>query len=174
MGTDSLKEDFEEEFTADRKQIELKKMLEKANNAVAVAVGTTAATGAIPIPFADAPLLIGQQVALMATISGIFEIDIKKDGLKALVTAALGVGGATLIGKTVVSGLIKMVPGVGSTVGGVISAGTAGVITLAVGKAYIEMCKEVKMGKLGEEEITSAKGTNLFKDYFQAQIKNRE
>ena len=153
---------------------ELKTMIEKADHAVAVAVGTTAATGAIPIPFADAPLLIGQQVALMATISGIFEIDMKKDGLRALATAALGVGSATLVGKTVASGFIKMIPGVGSVVGGAISAGTAGAITFAVGKAYIEMCKAVKMGNLGEEEITSARGTNLFKDYFKAQIKNRE
>lgn len=153
---------------------ELKGMLEKADNAVTVAVGTTAATGAIPIPFADAPLLIGQQVALMATISKIFHIDMKEDGLKVFATTALGVSGATLIGKTVASGLLKIIPGVGSVVGGVISAGTAGAITLAVGRAYIEVCKEIKMGKLSESEITDTKGINLFKDYFKAQIKNRE
>ena len=40
------------------------------------------------VAMADAPLLIAQQVALMTTICGIFKINIKKDGLKALATAA--------------------------------------------------------------------------------------
>ena len=45
-------------------------MNEKADNAIAVAA--TVATVAIPIPFADALLLIGEQVTLMATICGIY------------------------------------------------------------------------------------------------------
>ena len=56
-------------------------MNEKADNAIAVAA--TVATVAIPIPFADALLLIGEQVTLMATICG-------KDGLKMLATMVLG------------------------------------------------------------------------------------
>lgn len=164
----------EEESAKDTEQDTLNDRIEKADHVVSVAVGTTAATGAIPIPFADAPLLIGQQVALLAAISGIFEIDVKKDGLKALVTAAMGVGGAALIGKTITTNVIKLIPGAGSVVGGAISGGTAGALTFAVGKAYIEMCKSVKMGELGEEDMTKEKGIHLFKDYFKAQVKNRE
>ena len=55
-----------------------------------------------------------------------------------------------------------------------VSAGTAGVITWAMGKAYIEVCKAVKMGKLSENDITGLKGSALFKDYFEVQMKNRE
>lgn len=174
MGDHSYEKELEEELEADMKQIELKTMLEKADNAVAVAVGTTAATGAIPIPFADTPLLIGQQVALMAVISGIFGIDVKKDGLKALAITALGAGGAAVLGKTIAANLIKLIPGAGSVAGGAVSAGTAGVITWAMGKAYIEVCKAVKMGKLSENDITGLKGSALFKDYFEVQMKNRE
>ena len=82
----------------------------------------------------------------MTTICGIFKINIKKDGLKALAMAALSAGGATLAGKTIASNLPKLVPGIGSVAGGVISAGTAGVVTFAMGKAFIEVCKAVKMG----------------------------
>ena len=167
-------ENCENEFTENKEQTELKSMLEKADNAVVVAVGTTAATGAIPFPFADAPLLIGQQVALMATLSGIFEIDVKKDGLKALAATALGVSGAAVFGKTIATNLLKFIPGAGSVLGGAISAGTAGMVTLAMGKAYIEVCKAVKTGKLSENDITSSIGSALFKDYFKAEIKNRE
>ena len=49
-------------------------------------MAATAATGAIPIPFADAPMMIAEQVALMATICGIYGIDVGKDGLKMLAT----------------------------------------------------------------------------------------
>lgn len=159
------------EFQDELKYLELREMLEKADNAVAVAVGTTALTGAVPVPFADAPLLIAQQVALMTTICGIFHINIKKDGLKALATAALGAGGATIVGKTLATNLLKFIPGAGTVAGGVVSAGTAGVVTLAMGKAFIEVCKAAKMGKLSENEITSSKGVNMLKDAFKDQLK---
>lgn len=37
-------------------------------------------------------------------------------------------------------------------------AGTAGVITLALGKAYIEVCKAIKMGKLNQDDLTKKAG----------------
>lgn len=70
------------------KRLEFVKMNEKADNAIAVAA--TVATVAIPIPFADAVLLIGEQVTLMATICGIYGMNIGKDGLKMLATMVLG------------------------------------------------------------------------------------
>lgn len=169
-----MKEDTRDaEFQDQMKYLELKEMLEKADNAVAVAVAATAATGAIPIPFADAPLLVGEQVTLMATICGIFKINIEKDGLKALAMTALGASGATIIGKTVATNLMKLVPGAGSLAGGAISAGTAGVITLALGKAFIEVCKAAKMGELSEDDITSSKGANMLKAAFRKQLKKK-
>ena len=165
--------DFDNELKDNLKYLELRKMIEKADNAVAAAVAATAATGAIPIPFADAPLLIGEQVALMATISGIFGMNVKKDGLKALAVAALGVGGATVVGKTLASNLLKLIPGAGTVAGAAISGGTAGVVTLAMGKAYIEVCKAIKMGKLNEDELTSSKGVNMLKAEFKKQFKKK-
>lgn len=170
MSTKNFDMDFQDEL----KYLELKEMLEKAENAVAVAVGTTTVTCAVPIPFADAPLLVAQQVALMTTICGIFQIDIKKDGLMALATAALGASGATIVGKTLATNLVKLIPGTGSVVGGVISASTAGVVTLAMGKAFIEVCKATKMGNLREDEITSSKGINMLKKSFRAQLKKEK
>lgn len=164
---------MDQEFQDQMKYLELRQMIEKADNAVAVAVATTAATGAIPIPFADAPLLIAQQATLMATICGIFHINLKKDGLKALATAALGAGGATVVGKTVASGLIKLIPGAGTLAGGAIAASTSGVVTLALGKAFIQVCKAAKMGKLSEADITSSKGVNMLKKEFRAQLKKK-
>lgn len=163
-----------EDLDIELQKLEITKLNEKAENAVAVAVATTAATGAIPIPFADAPLLIGEQVTLMATICGIYGINVSKDGLKMLATAAIGAGGAAVVGKTLATNLIKLVPGAGSAVGGAISAGTAGAVTLAMGKAFIEVCKMVKLGKLSEADLLSKKGTEIMKDQFKDQLKKNK
>lgn len=165
---------MEKELDNELKVLEITALNEKAENAVAVAVAATAATGAVPIPFADAPLLIGEQVTLMATICGIYGINVGKDGLKMLATTALSAGGATIVGKTVATNLLKLLPGAGTVIGGAISAGTAGLVTLAMGKAFIEVCKAVKLGKLGESELTSSKGVSMMKDQFKDQIKNNK
>ena len=157
------------EFDDQMRHVELQEMIEKADNAVAVAVAATAATGAIPIPFADAPVLIAEQVTLMASICAIFKINVKK----ALAFAAIGTGGATIVGKTIATNLLKFIPGVGTIAGGAVSAGTAGVVTLAMGKAFIELCKAVRMGKLSEADITSSKGKNMLKAEFKKEIRKK-
>lgn len=159
------------EFDEELKKLGVTELNEKAENAVAVAVAATTATGAIPIPFADAPLLIGEQVALMTTICGIYGINVSKEGLKMLAMVALEAGGATVVGKTIATNLLKFIPGVGSVAGGAISGGTAGLVTLAMGKSFIEVCNMVKVGKLSEFDITSKKGTTVMKDTFKKQLK---
>ena len=108
---------------------------------------------------------------MMIAINSVFEFDIERDALTSLATAAIGVGGATVIGKTVASNLIKLIPGVGTVAGGAISAGTAGVITLALGKAYIEVCKAIEMGKLDQGDLTKKAGLDMLKISFKEQMK---
>lgn len=165
---------MEKELKRDLEELEITTMNEKAENAVAVAVAATATTGAVPIPFADAPIMIVEEVALMATICGIYHINVTREGLKMLATAAIGVGGATFLGKSIASGIFKLVPGVGSVVGGAISAGTAGVVTLALGKAFINVCNMIKVGKLNEYELTTEKGKKLMKEKFKEQLKKNK
>ena len=69
--------------------------------------------------------------------------------------------------------IMKLVPGVGTVAGGAISAGTAGVITLAVGKAFIEVCKANKMGILRDDEILSSKGIKMMKIAFKKNFKKQ-
>lgn len=160
-----------EEIEVGNRELEILELNKKADNAVSVAAAAAAATGAVPIPFADAPLLIGEQVAMMVTICGIYGINISKDGLKMLATAAIGTGGATLLGKTIATNLLKLIPGAGSVAGGAVSAGTAGVVTLAMGKAFIKVCNLVKVGKLSEEDLASKKGREEIAAEFKEQMK---
>ena len=166
---------MEKQLDEELRGLEITELNEKAENAVAVAVAATAATGAIPVPFADAPLMIAEQVTLMATICGIYGIDVGKDGLKMLATTALGASGAAIVGKTIATNLLKLIPVAGTVAGGAVSAGTAGVVTLAMGKAFIEVCKMVKIGKLNEDDITSSKGVSIMKEQFKTQLqKNKD
>ena len=126
------------------------------------------------IPFADAPLLIAQQVAMMGAINAVFHITVGKDILKSLAMAAIGVSGATVIGKTVATGLIKMIPGAGTIMGGAASAATAAALTLALGKAYIGICKSIKMGDLNLDELSQKKGREAFKQAFRDEMKKKK
>ena len=160
--------DYEDDLLEELQGYKYREMFEKANNIVLGFVASTTATGAVPIPFADAPLLVGQQVAMMIAINKVFGFNIQRDALQSLVVAALGVSGATVIGKTVASNLMKLVPGAGSVAGGAVSAGTAGVITLALGKAYIEVCKAIKMGKLDQNALIKKEGREMLKRHLRS------
>lgn len=171
MDENRTTENYADDLTAELQDYEYKKMLEKADNVVLGFVAATGATGAIPIPFADAPLLIGEQVAMMVSINGVFKMDVGKDVLKSLAVAAIGVGGATVVGKTIVSNLLKFIPGIGSIAGGAISAATAGMITLALGRSYIQVCKLIKMGNLDPTDLNKQAGANALKTAFKEQLK---
>ena len=142
----------------------------KAKNTVLLFSASAAGTGAIPIPFADMPLLIGEQVVMMSSICAVYGIKVKKDGLKMLAVQAIGAGGASLIGKTVATNVIKFIPGGGTVVGGAVSATTAGTITFALGMTFIRICDDIKLGKLSEKDMfskeTAKKMKKMFKDEF--------
>lgn len=164
---------MEKELNEELKGLEFIEMNEKAENAVVVAAAVAAGTGAVPIPFADAPLLIAEQIALMAKICRIYGFDVADDVLRMLAVTVLSAGGAAIVGKTIATNLLKLVPG-GGIAGGAISAGTAGLVTLAMGKAFIEVCKMVKLGKLSVSDIASSKGKSLMKKHFKDQLKKNK
>jgi uncharacterized protein (DUF697 family) len=170
MNDNNCKSDYWDDFVSDLQGFAYEEMLEKADSVVLGFAAAAGATGAIPIPFADAPLLIGEQVAMMAAINAIFEFDVSKDALKSLATAVIGVGGATILGRTIVANALKFIPGIGSIAGGAISAATAGLITLALGKAYIQVCKAIEMGKLNQDDLTKKTGFDALKAAFKEQV----
>ena len=163
---DEIAEGRQKVTDAGEKLADLDKMIKDAETAVKVATAAAGGIGAVPIPFADAPLLVANQVALMTSVAVIFKIGIKEDGLKPLASAALGIAGAPIIGKTIVANLFKLIPGIGSVAGGAISATVAMAITYAIGSAFIEICKAVKRGELAEKDINSKTGADMFKNYF--------
>ena len=43
-----------------------------------------------------------------------------------------------------------------------------------MGKAFIEVCKLVKLGKLSEKDVLSSQGVSIMKDQFKEQLKRNK
>ncbi len=142
-----------------------------AQAAVATAALAAAGEGAAPIPFSDCALLIPTQLGMIASITVIFGFDVNKSIITALLSSTIGAGGATILGKTVVSNLLKFIPGAGTVAGGAISAGTAGVITAALGEAYIGVMELVFKGDMKLDDLGTKKGKETMSTLFKQQLK---
>lgn len=145
----------------------------RAQAAIATATLAAAGEGAAPIPFSDCALLIPTQLGMIASITVIFGFDINKSILTAFLSSTLGSGGATLLGKTVVSNLVKLIPGVGTVAGGAISAATAGVLTAALGEAYIGIMTLVFNGEMSIDDLGTKRGKDQMTALFKHELKKK-
>lgn len=140
---------------------------------VAATVAGAFGEGATPVPFSDAAMLIPTQVGMIAGITVVFGMDVSKSFLTSFVSATIGSAGATVLGKTIVSNLLKLIPGVGTVAGGVISGATAGLLTTALGFAYIEIMKSVYTGEIKKEDLKSKAVQEKMKNLFQSKLKKK-
>lgn len=102
-------------------------------------VATTFGIGFSPIPFSDATLIVPMQISMLAHITAIFGVDFDKATLTTFISVLGGTTASTMVGRGIVTNLLKLVPGVGTITGGLISGTTASMITLALGLSYIEV-----------------------------------
>lgn len=144
-----------------------------AQAAIATAVTASFGEGFTPVPFSDAALLVPTQVTMIGAITVIFGIDVNKSFLTGFVSATLGTAGTTLLGKTVVSNLLKMIPGIGTVAGGAISGSTAGLLTTALGEAYIKLMEMIYRGEMKSEDLYGKAGMDEMKHIFQSELRNR-
>lgn len=124
--------------------------------------------GATPVPGSDAPLIAGVQSTMIYKINSEFELDITTSASASIISGILGVTAVAQVGKTIVSNVLKFIPGVGSVVGGAISAATAVGLTEAIGHAYIQVLAsyyDKTTGKVLLPESVSVV-LDLFKKYF--------
>jgi len=138
---------------------------------IASAVAASFGEGFAPIPFSDAALLIPTQVGMIAGITVIFGMDVSKSFLTSFVSATIGSAGATVLGKTIVSNLLKLIPGVGTVTGGFISGTTAGILTTALGTAYLLIMEMVYKGEISKEDLYSEEGKATMVKLFKAELK---
>jgi len=117
----------------------------KAEAIIAQHTAGNALVGFSPIPFSDAPVLIASQAGMIARILFVYDFDNYQEIAKNFMVTS----GASLvisnIGRSVVGNLLKLIPGVGSVIGGIINATVASIITYAMGKATSELMFRINM-----------------------------
>lgn len=146
----------------------------KAHAIVASAMITAAGEGAIPIPFADCAVLIPTQIAMITSITMVFGLEVNQSIITAFLSSTIGAGGATLLGKTIVQNLVKLIPGIGTVIGGAISAGTAGVLTAALGEAYIGIMNMIYNGEMSIDDLSTKKGKEQITTMFTDSLKKEK
>lgn len=151
-----------------RLEVRLQAMKDGARNIVHAASVAAGAVGASPIPGSDAPLIAAVQSGMIYKINSEFELDTSTSTSTSVITGILGVTALAQVGKTVVSNALKFIPGVGSIVGGAISAATAVALTQAVGHAYIQVLVSYYNPDSGIVELPESVTMILatFKEYF--------
>lgn len=136
----------------------------KHNEATKIVTGAMAAnfgTGFTPVPGADAPMMMASQSVMITKITSIYGIDMDKKKIETALAGMLGVYTAMISGKTIASGITKIIPGGGMISGGLISGGVGMVITGALGFAYMELMELVLKGQIDLSTITPEALTDL-------------
>ncbi|MCW0659961.1 50S ribosome-binding GTPase [Clostridioides difficile] len=151
-------------------KVDIKKKVEESRKWVLGYVGGSGAIGFSPIPFSDAPLLATAQVAMISHITVIFGLQVDKALLTAIVSSIGGVTSATLLGKTLVSNILKFIPGAGTIAGGAISGSVAALTTTALGMAYISVLEYILNENMKGNEVNNTEIAEKMKDAYKDQL----
>ncbi|OKH52862.1 hypothetical protein NIES2101_13090 [Calothrix sp. HK-06] len=123
-------------FAASQK-VDLEQKKNRCHKIVAGATTLAAGVGFSPVPFSDYVLLVPIQVGMLAGISATFGLSIDEGFLSTIVASTITGTIGTVTGKTIAANLLKFVPVIGSTAGGLMQASVAVAITTAFGESYI-------------------------------------
>ncbi len=155
-------------------RIDLERKRRECRIIVAAAAIAAAGIGAIPIPFADAPLLVAAQAGMMATIATRYALPVDAGTVRILATVAVTVGGGATIAGRGLANLAKMIPGPGSVIGGTINAGIATILTTGIGMAWIAVCEYLTTLSAREIEELLGDGAllrSIFLSAFKDQVR---
>lgn len=121
-------------------QVDVHRKKEAAAGVIKQAALVAGGIGAVPIPIADAALLVPNQVAMIARITAIYGLPSSRSRALSIAGAAILTGGATQAGRYAVTQLLRFVPG-GLVAGSAISATVAATLTRAIGMAWSRVCE---------------------------------
>ena len=106
-----------------------KELKRKCSIIIHSATGASTVAGLIPIPMSDAIPITAAQIGMIIKIGDLFDISLSEAAAKSIAGVAL----TQQAGRSVASGFLKMIPGVGTLIGGMISGATAAVLTEFLG-----------------------------------------
>jgi uncharacterized protein (DUF697 family)/GTPase SAR1 family protein len=164
--TMTLVPEAQRDALAAAQRVSINQKLQRAQAVVVTAAVTAGGAGAIPLPFSDALAIIPVQLSMLAGISAIWGLPLSTAFLGSLVSGALTGSAGTIVGRATVGALLKLIPGAGSAIGGVINAGVAATLTTAFGEAYI-----AALSLLTKDNPGRIPTSEEIKDEFMRQLK---
>ncbi len=148
-------------------QIDLERKRQVVSRLVKASAATAVATGATPIPFSDAAVLVPLQIGMIARITAAYGLTLPTSQATTLVGSLMLSTGATTAGRWIVSSLLRVVPG-GLPAAMVISGSVAGALTTAMGWAWAAVCERAIAtgGELDPDTVRE-----VFQAEFQARLR---
>jgi small GTP-binding protein len=131
-------------------KVSIEKKKDQVNNIIHMSATAVAGASASPIPFSDAALIIPIQIAMIIKITHTYGIPLQEGAISSLAASVVGCTAATTVGRSFVGNLLKLAPGIGSAVGGVINGATAFALTEALGHLYSQVVSRLLVEKEGD------------------------
>jgi len=129
------------------------------------------AVGFIPIPVSDAPILIANQMGLIARILYIYDMEYMLKSIQGMVSSMGVTNLVSGLGKWTVGQLLKLIPGFGTVVGGLISGSVASAITVGIGQSMSITCYTINVHTINNEKEKLEVFMNNLDENFQRLFK---
>ncbi|GAA9203009.1 hypothetical protein BTM368_07300 [Helicobacter pylori] len=138
-------------------------MIDEGKTIIHLASVAAGGVGLSPIPFSDALAIAPIQAGMIYNMNDAFGMDLEDSVAASLITGLLGVTAVAQVGRTLVNGLLKFIPVVGSVAGST----TAAVITEGIGFAYLKVLKKCFNDEIGEVKLPAMDTIkSLFKESY--------
>ncbi len=148
-------------------QLDWGRKRQAAKKIITASASSALATGATPIPFSDAAILVPLQIGMIARLTAAYGSRLASAQLASLVGSLMLSSGATTAGRWMVSSLLRVVPG-GQPAAMVISGTVAASMTTAMGWAWVAVLEKYLVnGDLSDVDSIRA----VFVEEFKARFK---
>lgn len=124
-------------------------MIDENKTIIHIASGASGSVGLIPIPFSDAFAIAPIQAGMIYKMNDAFGVKMEESVATSLITGLLSVTAIAQVGRTLVNGLLKFIPVVGSVAG----SATAVIITEGIGFAYLKVLEKCFNDETGEVKL---------------------
>ena len=112
--------------------------LDSANDLVKKWMWWTMGAGLIPVPFVDLAAVSGVQLKMLSDLSKLYDVKFSENRGKSIISALLGSIVPNSLAGGGVGSILKMIPLVGTILGGVSMSLFSGAATYAIGKSFIQ------------------------------------
>ncbi|GAA9669246.1 hypothetical protein HpVH116_05700 [Helicobacter pylori] len=138
-------------------------VIDESKTIIHLASGAAGVAGLIPIPFSDVLAIAPIQAGMIYKMNDAFGVKMEDSVAASLITGLLGVTAVAQVGRTLVNGLLKFIPVVGS----VARSATTVAITEGIGFAYLKVLKKCFNDEIGEVKLPAVDTIeSLFKESY--------